>query len=165
MCQGPLGPKRCDRPCVNMHLFICICHWPGEHKITFCCSTCCQVANFPSMIVMIPLNKHTHIGYIKHPVKQAALVPGNKHSALLQDNMHSVAQVALVQDNKHRPMDLRALALRGAITAVTAAGAEPPIEEVCKPSGQVWEPLLMAGCVIAQEMRAALKVQSDLAAL
>jgi len=62
-------------------------------------------------------------------------------------------------------MDLRALALRGAITAVTAAGPEPPLEEVWKPSGQAWEPLLMAGCVIAQEMRAALKVQSDLAAL
>ena len=54
-------------------------------------------------------------------------------------------------------MDLRALALRGAITAVTAAGPEPPTP-AWQPSGQPWEPLLMAGCVIAQEMRAALKV-------
>ena len=96
---------------------------------------------------------------------QAALLQGNKYPAPLQDNTQSVAQVALVQDTKHRPRDLRALALRGAITAVTAAGPEPPVEEVWKPSGQAWEPLLMAGCVIAQEMRAALKVLSDLAAL
>jgi len=112
----------------------------------------------------LSLNKHNHIGYIKHPVTQATLIQGNKHSALVRDNMHSATQVALVQDNKHRPMDLRALALRGAITSVTAAGPEPPIEQVWQPSGQAWEPLLMAGCVIAQEMRAALKVQSDLAA-
>ena len=59
-------------------------------------------------------------------------------------------------------MDLRALALRGAVTAVTAAGPEPP-PNAWQPSGQPWEPLLMAGCVIAQEMRAALKVLLHLA--
>ena len=67
------------------------------------------------------------------------------------------SQVGLVAHNKHRPMDLRVLALRGAITAVTAAGAALPAE-VWQPSGQAWEPLLMTGCVIAQEMRAVLKV-------
>ena len=67
------------------------------------------------------------------------------------------SQVGLVADNKHRPMDLRVLALRGAITAVTAAGPELPADER-QPSGQPWEPLLMTGCVIAQEMRAVLKV-------
>ena len=66
-------------------------------------------------------------------------------------------QVVLVQDNKHRPMDLRALALRGAISHVTAAESALSAP-ILQPSGQDWEPLLMAGCVIAQEMRAALKV-------
>lgn len=77
---------------------------------------------------------------------------------LLRFSMFLLAsQVGLVADNKHRPMDLRVLALRGAITAVTAAGPALPAE-VWQPSGQAWEPLLMTGCVIAQEMRAVLKV-------
>ena len=54
-------------------------------------------------------------------------------------------------------MDLRALALRGAITHVTAADQSIPVE-VREPTGQAWEQLLMAGCAIAQEMRAVLKV-------
>ena len=54
-------------------------------------------------------------------------------------------------------MDLRVLALRGAVTSVTAAGPGLPLE-VWQPLGQAWEPLLMTGCVIAQEMRAVLKV-------
>ncbi len=57
-------------------------------------------------------------------------------------------------------MDLRALALRGAITHVTTAESAPPAV-AWQPSGQAWEPLLMAGCVIAQEMRAALKVRHN----
>lgn len=66
-------------------------------------------------------------------------------------------QVGLVADNRHRPMDLRVLALRGAVTSVTAAGPGVPMQE-WQPSGQAWEPVLMTGCVIAQEMRAVLKV-------
>lgn len=54
-------------------------------------------------------------------------------------------------------MDLRILALRGAVTSVTAAGPGLPLEE-WQPLGQAWEPLLMTGCIIAQEMRAVLKV-------
>lgn len=54
-------------------------------------------------------------------------------------------------------MDLRVLALRGAVTSVTAAGPGLPLEE-WQPLGQAWEPLLMTGCIIAQEMRAVLKV-------
>lgn len=54
-------------------------------------------------------------------------------------------------------MDLRVLALRGAVTSVTAAGPGLPLEE-WQPLGQPWEPLLMTGCIIAQEMRAVLKV-------
>lgn len=54
-------------------------------------------------------------------------------------------------------MDLRVLALRGAVTSVTAAGPDLP-SDGWQPSGAAWEPLLMTGCVIAQEMRAVLKV-------
>ena len=57
-------------------------------------------------------------------------------------------------------MDLRAIALQGASTAFTAAGPEPAPPD-WQPTGQAWEPLLMAGCVLAQEMRAALKVLPD----
>ena len=54
-------------------------------------------------------------------------------------------------------MDLRVLALRGAVTSVTAAGPDLPPDE-WQPSGEAWEPLLRTGCVIAQEMRVVLKV-------
>ena len=57
-------------------------------------------------------------------------------------------------------MDLRALALRGAITHVTAADQAAMPVEVRQPTGQAWEALLMAGCAIAQEMRSVLKVIS-----
>ncbi|KAL3161617.1 hypothetical protein ABBQ32_010474 [Trebouxia sp. C0010 RCD-2024] len=68
-------------------------------------------------------------------------------------------KVGLIADNKHRPMDLRVLALRGVVTSVTAAGPDLPSDE-WQPSGTAWEPLLMTGCVIAQEMRAVLKAET-----
>lgn len=68
-----------------------------------------------------------------------------------------LVQVELVTDNKHRPQDLRTLALRGAIDSKSAL-AYAQCSSVAQASGTAWERLLMAGCVIAQEMRAALKV-------
>ncbi|KAL0021711.1 hypothetical protein WJX79_005570 [Trebouxia sp. C0005] len=105
----------------------------------------CERGGMDEMLVDVTAEAHNRALQGSVPAQWAAHVHSNK--------------VALVQDNKHRPMDLRALALRGAITAVTAAGPEPPVEEVWQPSGEAWEPLLMAGCVIAQEMRAALKAE------
>ena len=92
----------------------------------------------------------------------ASLSPSPLHQQLQSAGLYSchvacTLQVGLVADNKHRPMDLRVLALRGAVTSVTAAGPGLPLEE-WQPLGQAWEPLLMTGCVIAQEMRAVLKV-------
>lgn len=66
-------------------------------------------------------------------------------------------QVELVADNKHRPQDLRTLALRGAIDSKSSV-AYALCDSVASAAGAAWERLLMAGCVIAQEMRAALKV-------
>ena len=66
-------------------------------------------------------------------------------------------QVELVADNKHRPQDLRTLALRGAIDSKSSV-AYALCNSVAHASGAAWERLLTAGCVIAQEMRAALKV-------
>lgn len=60
-------------------------------------------------------------------------------------------------DNKHRPQDLRTLALRGAIDSKSTV-AYALSDSVAQATGTAWETLLMAACVIAQEMRAALKV-------
>lgn len=73
-------------------------------------------------------------------------------------------QVELVADNKHRPQDLRTLALRGLVDR-GAASAYALCADVAQAAGEAWAPLLMAGCVIAQEMRAALKVLAGSAAV